>query len=119
MATETRCPRPEGPGRRPLHLRVGLLRRTRGDRLVVRQPDRPGHVGTRTTTPCAGPRDGVPGAARPVGVRGAGLGWETLVPLFRHAAIRRIDQVYEFRLDRRRLAGSPSGRAPGEELREV
>jgi hypothetical protein len=50
---------------------------------------------------------------------GAGLGWETLVALFRHAAIRRIDQVYEFRLDRKRLAGSPSGSAPGEELREA
>ena len=50
---------------------------------------------------------------------GAGLGWETLVPLFRHATIRRIDQVYEFRLDRKRLAGSPSGSAPGEELREA
>src|SRR4051812_11699860 len=76
MATETRCPGPEGPGRRPLHLRVGLLRRTRDDRLVVRQPDRPGDAGARTTTPRAGPGDGVPGAARPVGVRGvrAGLG---------------------------------------------
>jgi hypothetical protein len=50
---------------------------------------------------------------------GAGLGRETLVPLFRHATIKRIDQVYEFRLDRKRLAGSPSGRAPGEELREA
>jgi hypothetical protein len=50
---------------------------------------------------------------------GAGLGWETLVPLFRHATIRRIDQVYEFRLDRKRLAGSPAGSAPGEELRET
>jgi hypothetical protein len=50
---------------------------------------------------------------------GAGLGWETLVPLFRHATIRRIDQVYEFRLDRKRLAGSPAGSAPGEELREA
>ena len=49
---------------------------------------------------------------------GAGLSWETLVPLFRHATIKRIDQVYEFRLDRKRLAGSPSGSAPGEELRE-
>ena len=44
---------------------------------------------------------------------GAGLGWETLVPLFRHATIRRIDQVYEFRLDRKRLAGSPSDQCPG------
>ena len=50
---------------------------------------------------------------------GAGLGREALVPLFRHAAIKRIDQVYEFRLDRKRLAGSPSGGAPGEELREA
>jgi hypothetical protein len=50
---------------------------------------------------------------------GAGLGRETLVPLFRRATIKRIDQVYEFRLDRKRLAGSPSGSAPGEELREA
>jgi hypothetical protein len=50
---------------------------------------------------------------------GAGLGWETLVPLFRHATIRRIDQVYEFRLDRKRLARSPAGSEPGEELREA
>jgi len=50
---------------------------------------------------------------------GAGLSWETLVPLFRYATIRRIDQVYEFRLDRKRLAGSPSGSAAGAELREA
>jgi len=50
---------------------------------------------------------------------GAGLGRETLVPLFRHATIKRIDQVYEFRLDRKRLAGSPSTSSPGEELREA
>jgi hypothetical protein len=50
---------------------------------------------------------------------GAGLGWEKLVPLFRYGTIQRVDQVYEFRLDRKRLAGSPSSRAPGEELREV
>lgn len=50
---------------------------------------------------------------------GAGLAWETLVPLFRHATIKRIDQVYEFRLDRKRLAGAPAGRTPGEELREA
>jgi hypothetical protein len=50
---------------------------------------------------------------------GAGRGREALVPLFRHATIKRIDQVYEFRLDRKRLAGSPSGGAPGEELREA
>jgi hypothetical protein len=50
---------------------------------------------------------------------GAGLGRETLVPLFRHATIKRIDQVYEFRLDRKRLAATPSDGSPGEELREV
>ncbi len=50
---------------------------------------------------------------------GAGLARETLVPLFCHATIKRIDQVYEFRLDRKRLAESPSTHAPGEELREV
>jgi hypothetical protein len=52
---------------------------------------------------------------------GAGLAWETLVPLFRYGIIKRIDQVYEFRLDRKRLAGSPSGRgsAPGEALRAL
>lgn len=50
---------------------------------------------------------------------GAGLGRETLVPLFRHAAIKRIDQVYEFRLDRKRMAGSPAGSAPGKDLCEA
>jgi len=50
---------------------------------------------------------------------GAGLAWEKLVPLFRHGTIKRIDQVYEFGLDRRRLAGSPSTSSPGEELREA
>ncbi len=50
---------------------------------------------------------------------GAGLAWEKLVPLFRHGMIKRIDQVYEFRLDRKRLAESPSTRPPGEALREV
>ncbi len=50
---------------------------------------------------------------------GAGLAWEKLVPLFQHATIRRIDQVYEFRFDRKRLAGSPVGSEPGEELREA
>ena len=50
---------------------------------------------------------------------GAGLAWEKLVPLFRHGAIKRIAEVYEFRLDRKRLAGSPSTGSPGQELREV
>lgn len=50
---------------------------------------------------------------------GAGLARETLVPLFRHGTIGRIDQVYEFRLDRKRLAESPSTRPAGEALREA
>jgi len=50
---------------------------------------------------------------------GAGLAWEKLVPLFRHGTVKRIDQVYEFGLDRKRLAGSPSTSSPGEELREA
>jgi hypothetical protein len=50
---------------------------------------------------------------------GAGLAWEKLVPLFRHGMIKRIDQVYEFGLDRKRLAGSPSTSSPAEELREI
>ena len=50
---------------------------------------------------------------------GAGLAWEQLVPLFRHATIKRIDQVYEFLLDRKKLALAPSTGSPGEELREV
>jgi hypothetical protein len=50
---------------------------------------------------------------------GAGLAWEMLVPLFRYSTIKRIDQVYEFRLDRKKLARTPSTGSPGEELREV
>jgi hypothetical protein len=50
---------------------------------------------------------------------GAGLAWEKLVPLFRYGTIQRIDQVFEFRLDRKKLAGSPSTSTPGKELREV
>jgi hypothetical protein len=50
---------------------------------------------------------------------GAGLAWEKLVPLFRYATIKRIDQVYELGLERKRLAGSPTTSSPGEELREV
>jgi hypothetical protein len=50
---------------------------------------------------------------------GAGLAWEKLLPLFSYGTIKRIDQVYEFRLDRKRLAESSSTRSPGEALREV
>jgi hypothetical protein len=37
--------------------------------------------------------------------------------LFRHAIIKRIDQVFEFQLDRRRLSESSSSTSPGDELR--
>src|SRR5207244_1016755 len=40
---------------------------------------------------------------------GAGLARKKLVPLFRHCVIKRIDEVFEFRLDRKRLAQSPAG----------
>lgn len=50
---------------------------------------------------------------------GAGLAREKLVPLFRYGTIKRIDQVYEFRLDRKRLTESSSTRSPGKELREA
>jgi hypothetical protein len=50
---------------------------------------------------------------------GAGLAWETLVPLFRYSTIKRIDQIFEFRLDRKKLAGTPATGSPGEELREA
>jgi hypothetical protein len=50
---------------------------------------------------------------------GAGLGRDKLVPLFRHGVIKRIDQVFEFQLDRRRLAQSAAPASPGEELRNA
>jgi hypothetical protein len=50
---------------------------------------------------------------------GAGLAREKLVPLFRHCVIKRIDEVFEFRLDRKRLALTPAGTSPGEELHKV
>jgi hypothetical protein len=50
---------------------------------------------------------------------GAGLAWEKLVPLFRYGTIKRIDRVYQFRLDRKKLAGAPADSSPGQELREV
>jgi hypothetical protein len=50
---------------------------------------------------------------------GAGLPYDKLVPLFRYAVIKRIDQVFEFQLDRRRLAESSATTSPGDELRTV
>ena len=46
---------------------------------------------------------------------GAGLDFDTLVPLFRHGKIKRIDQIFEFQIDPRRLREGHSN--AGTELR--
>ena len=48
---------------------------------------------------------------------GAGLDRDKLLPLFRYGVIKRIDQVFEFQLDRRRMAETVALASPGEELR--
>ena len=48
---------------------------------------------------------------------GAGLDFDTLVPLFRYCKIKRIDQLFEFQIDPRRLREGPS--TAGTELREA
>ncbi len=48
---------------------------------------------------------------------GAGLAWKKLVPLFRYGVIQRIDQVYEIKLDPKRLAEAPATCMPADELR--
>jgi hypothetical protein len=48
---------------------------------------------------------------------GAGLRSELLMPLFRYCVIKRIDQVFEFQLDRRRIAEAPADSNPAEQLR--
>ncbi len=50
---------------------------------------------------------------------GSGLSRETLVPLFRHCTIKKIGDVCEFQLDRKRMRQEPAGTSPGEELREA
>ena len=50
---------------------------------------------------------------------GAGLSRQTLVPLFRHCKIKKIGEVCEFQLDRKRMAQAPAGTSPGEELRQA
>ena len=50
---------------------------------------------------------------------GAGRPYGELVPLFRHGVVRRIDHVFEFRLDRRRLSQAPTTESPGKELRQA
>lgn len=47
---------------------------------------------------------------------GAGLPISKLSALFRLCRVKRIDQVIEFQVNRRRLAESPSATAPGAEL---
>src|SRR5205814_9777738 len=48
---------------------------------------------------------------------GAGLEMDKMACLLRFCRIKRIDQVFEFQLDRRRLAETPSQTSPGAELR--
>jgi hypothetical protein len=50
---------------------------------------------------------------------GMGLAREKLVHLFRHGVIKRIDEVCEFRLDRKRMTQAPAGTSPSEELRRA
>ena len=50
---------------------------------------------------------------------GAGQEMDRLVCLFRHCRIKRIDEVFEFQLEPRRLAQTPAGSSPGEELLAV
>jgi hypothetical protein len=50
---------------------------------------------------------------------GAGLEPETLVPLFQHCVFKRLREVLEFQIDRKRLREAPADTAPGEELRRV
>ncbi len=52
-------------------------------------------------------------------VAGAGRAQQTLVPLFRHCEITKLDEVFEFRLDRKRLALAPAGTPAGEELHKA
>ncbi len=48
---------------------------------------------------------------------GAGLRHDQLMPFFRYCVIKRIDHVFEFRLDRRRLADAPVKPNPTDQLR--
>jgi hypothetical protein len=50
---------------------------------------------------------------------GAGLPHRKLLPFFRFAIVKRIDEVYEFRLDRRRFNQVPSTASPAGELRQA
>jgi hypothetical protein len=50
---------------------------------------------------------------------GPGLAMDVLVPLFRFCKIKRIDQLYEFQLDRKHLAEMPCHPPPAGELRKA
>ena len=50
---------------------------------------------------------------------GTGLDWRNLLPLFRYCTIKKIDEVCEFQLDRKRMAQQPAGTSPGEELKKA
>jgi hypothetical protein len=50
---------------------------------------------------------------------GAGLGPDKLIPLFRYCAFKRLRDVLEFQIDRKRMAQAPADTAPGEELRRA
>ncbi len=52
-------------------------------------------------------------------VAGAGLAREKLIPLFRHCEIAKLNEVFEFRLDRKRLALAPAETPVGEELHKA
>ncbi len=50
---------------------------------------------------------------------GSGLPRKKLVPLFRYCTIKKIAEVFEFQLDRKKLDLAPAGASPGEELHAV
>lgn len=50
---------------------------------------------------------------------GAGLPHQTLLPLFRYGVVKKIGEVYELKLDRRRFSQVPSTSSPTEELRKA
>jgi hypothetical protein len=50
---------------------------------------------------------------------GADLPLEKLVPLFRCCVVKRIDQVYELQIDRKRLAQLPAEPSPAAQLRQA
>ncbi len=91
----------------------------RKNELVLRQSHWHGHARSSRNALRAQARNGVQGPKRSLRVRGRGLAWEKLVPLFRYGTIKRIDQVFEFRLNRKRMAQSSATEDPGKVLSAV